>query len=82
MSRTRMAVTVGVLLALAMPLAACTKTAEAPDASTPTSLTGVLPERTKEQNIELGKQHKSAQELYQALRQEANSGKPLQWAAA
>ena len=80
MSRTRGAVTAGVLLALAMPLAACTKTAEAPDASTPTPLTAVLPARTKEQNIDLGKQHKTAQELYQALRQEANGGKPLQWA--
>lgn len=79
MSRTREAVAAGVLLTLALPLAACTKTAEAPDASTPAPLTAVLPDRTKEQNIELGRQHKTAVALYQALRQEANGGRPLQW---
>ena len=79
MSRTRGAVAAGVLLTLAMPLAACTKTAEAPDASTPAPLTAVLPDRTKEQNIDLGRQHRTALELYQALRKEANNGRPLQW---
>ena len=44
MSRTRKAVAAGVLLTLAMPLAACTRTAEAPDASTPAPLTAVLPD--------------------------------------
>ena len=78
MSRTRGAVAAGVLLTLAMPLAAC-KTAEAPDASTPTPLTAVLPDRTKDQNIELARQHRTALELYQALRKEANNGRPLQW---
>ena len=79
MLRMRRAVAAGALLSLAMPLAACTKIAQAPDASTPSPLTGVLPDRTKEQNIELGHQHKTAFELYQALRKEANNGKPLQW---
>ena len=80
MSRTKEAVAAGVLLTLALPLAACTRTAEAPDASTPAPLTAVLPDRTKEQNIELGRQHKTALELYQALRKEAKGGRPLQWA--
>ena len=39
----------------------------------------MLPERTKEQNIELGRQHKTALELYQALKLEAKNGRPLEW---
>ena len=45
MSRMRGAAA-GFLLMLAIPLAACTRTAEAPDASNPTPLTAVLPERS------------------------------------
>ena len=71
----------GVVAAIALlipmvPLAAC-KTAEAPAAPAPP--TAVLPDRTKEQNIELGRQHKTAAELYQALKAEAKGGRPLEW---
>ena len=77
MSRsTRGPVTALALLALAAPLVACTRTAEAPTAA---PLTAVLPERTKEQNIELGRAHKTALELYQALKLEAKNGRPLEW---
>ena len=40
-----------------------------------------IPERSKEQNAELGRQHKTAFELYQALREEAGGGQPLNWNA-
>jgi len=36
-------------------------------------------ERTKEQNSELGRQHKTASELYEALREEAKGGQRLAW---
>ena len=35
---------------------------------------GSIPERTKEQNAALGRQHKTAWDLYQALRAEAKGG--------
>jgi hypothetical protein len=38
------------------------------------------PARAKEQLIELGRQHKTAEALYQALKQEANAGRRLEWA--
>jgi hypothetical protein len=38
-----------------------------------------LPDRTREQNIELGRQHKTALALFQALREEAKGGQPLTW---
>lgn len=60
------------ILALVVLLAACSRT-NAP-AGPATSL---LPNRTKEQNIELGRQHKSAAELYQALKDEAKGGQKL-----
>jgi hypothetical protein len=74
--RTRGIAAAGVLLALAIPVAACSES-EAPTA--PVQLTAVLPDRTKEQNSELGRQHKTALELYQALREEARGGRPLEW---
>ena len=40
-----------------------------------------IPERSKEQNAELGRQHKTAFELYLALREEAGGGQPLAWNA-
>jgi hypothetical protein len=42
---------------------------------------GLLPQRTKEQNRELGRQHQTAFALYEALRQEAKGGQPLKWDA-
>jgi hypothetical protein len=75
--RTRSAAAGLAILALAIPLVACTRTAEAPTASA--QLTAVLPERTKEQNIELGRKHKTALDLYQALKLEAKNGRPLEW---
>jgi len=35
--------------------------------------------RTREQNIELGRQHKTAEDLYKALKEEAKGGKKLEW---
>jgi hypothetical protein len=37
------------------------------------------PERSKEDKIELGRQHRTAADLYQALRTEAKGGQPLAW---
>ena len=74
----RSTATIGTCAALAgaVLLSACT--ASAP---TTTSTTAPKPERTKEQNIDLGRQHKTASELFEALRQEANGGQRLVWNA-
>jgi hypothetical protein len=72
----RAAILAGTLVTLSTPVAAC-RTAEAPTA--PEELTAVLPDRSKEQNLELGRRHKTALELYQALRAEAKGGRPLDW---
>src|SRR5436190_9029484 len=37
--------------------------------------------RTKEQMIDLGRQHKTAADLYRALKEEAKGGQPLKWAS-
>ncbi len=74
--RSRGAVAALVLVVLATSFVAC-KTAEAPTA--PPELTAIIPERTKDQKIELGRQHKTALELYQALKLEAKNGRPLEW---
>jgi hypothetical protein len=74
--RTRNVIATAVLLTGATLVAAC-RTAEAP--ATPEPLNALIPQRTKEQNIELGRQHKTALELYQALRLEAKDGRPLDW---
>jgi hypothetical protein len=37
------------------------------------------PERTKEENLALGREHKTAAGLYEALRTQANGGQPLAW---
>jgi hypothetical protein len=42
---------------------------------------GVLPEWTKEQKVELGRSHKSAEELYNYLKDQAKGGQKLAWAA-
>src|SRR5215213_6705881 len=58
---------------------ACARTeAPAPAASAAAAQT---PARTKEQNIDLGRQHKTAAELYRFLREQAQGGKPLSWTA-
>ena len=68
---TRMAVFSVVLVAFAPLLSACSKAAT----------TGVQspqqPRPTKEQMIELGRQRKSASDLYQALQEQTNGGHPL-----
>src|SRR5262245_59570629 len=62
------------LLALPILISACatTETPGSPPAA-------VAPQRTREQNIELGRQHKTAEELYKALKDEAKGGKKLEW---
>jgi hypothetical protein len=52
--------------------ASACSTANAPTTSTPERA-----ERTKEENVALGKQHKTAAELYQALRDQAKGGQAL-----
>src|SRR4030095_1441082 len=62
------------LLALPILISAC-----AP-AQTPGGPPAALsPTRNREQNIELGRQHKTAEELYKALKEEAKGGKKLEW---
>jgi hypothetical protein len=55
-------------------LSACAQTA-AP--GTPPAAVG--PQRTKEQNIEFGRQHKTAEDLFKALKEESKSGQKLEW---
>jgi len=57
-------------VSLPIIFSACMKT-EAP-AGGPPAPNGQ--QRTKEQNIELGRQHKTASDLFQALRDEAKGG--------
>jgi len=77
LGKTKMAVGMGAFFALSMVLSAC-------NASSPASAGPAAPriaERTKEQKAELGRQHKTAADLYQALRDEAKGGQPLSPAA-
>jgi hypothetical protein len=60
---------------LAFALTACSP-APAPTAA-PASSAGQKPLQTKEQMAELGRQHKSAAELFQALREQAKGGQRL-----
>jgi hypothetical protein len=73
--RIRTAVASVALLALAMLASACTKA----NAPTVDSSSAQQPARTKEQMIDLGRQHKTAAALFQALREEAKGGQPLAW---
>jgi len=66
------------LLCLAALLAACSGTAEK---AAPAPAASVLPEWTKEQKMELGRQHKTAEELYKALQDQAKGGQKLAWNA-
>src|SRR5262245_43041238 len=74
MARTMRAFPSMALLALAVFVPACA----GPDKP---SATAEKPERTKEQLIALGVQHKTATELYQALKEEAKGGQRLAWNA-
>ena len=74
---TAMAVASVAFLAFAALLSACGR-AGAPDAGTAVAQ---MPERTREQMIDLGRQHKSASELYQALRDQSKGGHRLAWSS-
>lgn len=74
MRQQRLGIKVAPLLFLAALLSACAQTA-AP--GTPPAAVG--PQRTKEQNIEFGRQHKTAEDLFKALRDEAKGGQKLEW---
>src|SRR5437763_10194383 len=65
-------------LGLAASLAACSAPAEK---AAPAPAASVLPEWTKEQKMEMGRQHKSAADLYRALRDQAKGGQKLAWNA-
>lgn len=62
------------LISLSFLLAACS-TPETPGG--PPDAVG--PKRTREQNIELGRQHKTATDLFNALREEVKGGRKLEW---
>lgn len=79
----RMAVT-AFAVACAAGVAACTPPqqqaapAAAPAAPEPPKAPAArIPDRTKEQNVELGRKHRTALELYQALKLEAGGGSTL-----
>ena len=59
--RGKMVVAAATLLTLTMPLVACTS----PDATPSGTSSARIPDRTKEQNAELGRQHKTAADLYE-----------------
>ena len=73
--RSQTALTAASLLVMGMLASSCT-TANAPAGNPAQS---PRPERTKDENIALARQHTTAAELYQALRDQANGGKPLEW---
>jgi hypothetical protein len=63
------------LLSLAALLVGCSGTKE--EAPPPVPAAGLLPRWTKEQKIELGRQHKTAEELYNSFRDQAKGGQKL-----
>lgn len=69
------------ILSLAAFLASCAPAAEKAPPAPPAPPASVLPDFTKEQKIELGRQHKTAEALYNALRAQAQGGKKLAWDA-
>jgi hypothetical protein len=73
MTSSKRTAVVAVLLALAALIPACSKT-EAPTAA---NAVAPKPALTKEQMIDLGRQHKTAAALFQALRDEAKGGQRL-----
>ncbi len=74
---TRGKMTIG-LWGLAALLTACSGTAET---AAPGPAAALLPELSKEQKMDLGRQHKTAEELYQALKDQAKGGQKLSWNA-
>src|SRR4051812_31929367 len=73
MIRTNTILPSAMVLALTTIIAACS-TVSAPQSGTGGER---KPERTKEQMIDLGRQHKTAADLYRALREQANGGQRL-----
>jgi len=67
------------LLAIAVLLSSCSRGAQTAAPAGPAA--GVLPEWTMEQKVELGKSHKSAEELYNYLKDQAKGGQKLVWNA-
>jgi hypothetical protein len=65
-----------ILLPLLLPTA-CRDRAPALEAPGLPAPAGSIPQRTKEQNAALGREHKTAWELYQALKAEAKGGQRL-----
>ena len=63
------------ILSIPVIFAACAKT-ETTSAGPPASKG---PQRTREQNIAFGKQYKTAEDLFKALRDEAKGGQKLEW---
>jgi hypothetical protein len=70
---TKTARITAIFLAFAALLSACNKAGTAPAATSGAQ----EPERTKEQMIELGRQHKTAWELYQSMREKTKDGQSL-----
>jgi hypothetical protein len=71
--RTRIVVGVVALVPILMILSACRSTESVKAGPADAKIN----QRTMEQNIELGRQHKTAAELYQTLLDEAKGGQPL-----
>jgi len=68
-------------LLLAVPVAGCSaqNTAGEKAAASQSPPASRIAARSKDQNRELGRQHKSAADLFEALRQEAKNGTTLEW---
>jgi len=69
-----------ILLLIAVPLLLPGGCRQAPPLEAPglsSAPSGSIPQRTKEQNAALGRQHKTAWDLYQALKAEAKGGQRL-----
>jgi len=73
--RSETALLAAAMIVVGILASACT-TANAPGGSPAPSS---RPERTKEENLALGREHKTATELYQALREQAKGGQGLVW---
>ncbi|HLG59341.1 MAG TPA: hypothetical protein VI485_28640 [Vicinamibacterales bacterium] len=76
MTRSTKAVALAALVAVGGAACQVQNTVEAP---TLEAQPAQLPDRTKEQNTELGRKYKAAAELYQALHDEAKGGRRLEW---
>jgi hypothetical protein len=69
-----------ILAIVALPLLLPSACRQAPPLEAPglsSAPAGSIPQRTKEQNAELGRRHKTAWDLYQALKAEAKGGQRL-----